>query len=103
MFLLCFCTLNKDIIITIIIELEQYDKKILKLKNGFSYIKETGCANVYTYEYMFIIALQIFTFKFIRVPAHTVLPIFTFKFIRMLLHKTYTSNIVTYSILTSIT
>ena len=56
---------NKDIIIIIIIiELEQHDLKILKLKHRFSYIKETG--SVYTYEYMFIIALPIFTFKFIR-------------------------------------
>ena len=52
---------------------------------------------------MLIIALQIFTFKFIRGPVHNVLPIFTFKFIRMLLHKTYTTNIVIYSILTAIT
>ena len=47
---------------------------------------------------MFIIALQIFKLKFIRVPVHIVLPIFTFKFIRMILHKTYITN-TTYSII----
>ena len=82
----CFYILNKDII-TIIIELEQHDLKILELKHKFSYVNETGSASVLTYEYVFIIAL----------------PIFTFKFIRMLLYKMYTTTIVINSILTSIT
>ena len=77
MFLLCFYTLNKDIIITIFIELEHHVKKILKLKRGFSYIKETGSASVCTNKYTLISALKIFTFKFIRVPVHIALPIFT--------------------------
>ena len=51
---------------------------------------------------MFIIALQIFTLKFIRVPVHIVLPIFTFKFIRMILHKTNITNITYFIILTPI-
>ena len=55
------------------------------------------------YEYMFIIALPIFTFKFVLVPVHIALIIFTFIFIRKLLHKIYTTNIVTNSIPTSIT
>ena len=51
---------------------------------------------------MFIIALQIFTFKFVRVPVRIVLPIFTFKFIRMILNKTYITNITYSTILTPI-
>ena len=99
-----FYNLNKDIIITIIIiDPEQHDVKILKLKHRFSCIIETGGASVYTYEYMFIIAFLIFTFKFILVPHHIALLILTFKFIRMPLHKIYTIKIVNNPIQTSIT
>ena len=86
-----FYTHNKDIIITIIIiKLEQHDFKILKLKHKFLFVKEIGSASIYTYKYIFIVALSIFTFKFIRVPAHIALSIFTFKFIRMLLEPQVT-------------
>ena len=47
----CFYILKKDIITTIIIELERHDLKILKLKHRFSCVEETGSSSVYTYEY----------------------------------------------------
>ena len=103
----CFYTLDKDINITIIIELKKHDLKILKLKHGFSYIKKpvvpvfirTLTCSFLLYKYLHL-NLSVYRFILLYQSLHLI------KFIRMLLHKIYTTNIVTNSIesiLTSIT